>query len=351
MYIHTFEATTYLTNEKFYDIQKELRNDKDKWKAERRGMTYFGLSDKGILIKMYQIKKPKFYTYTITYRISARRVIDNDNYVGLFNTKDYSILKDKINHILNKKCDLLPDISTCTLRRLDFCINAELDSQEQVKAYINTARRANIPAKLKRYEVYNEKAKRTKPTDDDMTVYNDGYIAISIYNKYAQMKKEKKVPYSEKDLSKAKNIVRIEIRCMEEKIQVLQKKFSVRTIDEFMVYADTIGDSLYNYYLPKMFGSGEICTLKEAVRKIEMSEFKKKNIELMKEFIEDANTLRSAFEAVKFYTEAYGKKEVKRILYLFDHIDTNYVTATNADAKLFNKSYIPTPIELYNDTV
>lgn len=104
MTIHTFETSCILDNNRFYTIQEILKNqDKSKWKAEKEGMTYFGLSYKGIIIKMYRIKKKGYYSYYILYRISARRVIDNGNYVGLFDVEDYDVLKEKIN-IHNCNC-------------------------------------------------------------------------------------------------------------------------------------------------------------------------------------------------------------------------------------------------------
>ena len=36
---------------------------------------------------------------------------------------------------------------------------------------------------------------------------------------------------------------------------------------------------------------------------------------------------------------------------MLDNIDTNYVTVTNSDAKLFKNGYIPTPLELVEDIV
>jgi len=350
MTIHTFEVSAMLTNDNFYSIQDELKSkDNSKWKATKNGMAYWGLSEKGILIHMYQIKKKGFYSYSITYRISARRVMENDNFVGLFNTKNYPELEEKVNKLLKAKCSLLPKINKCTLRRIDFCINAKLDNQDQVKAYIKIAKRANIPSKLEIYNEYDKISKRTKPTKDDYTVYSSEYIAVSIYNKYAEMKKRKEKTCSDKEFKKAKNIVRIEIRCMEGKVQALKKKYDIDSTEEFMISADIIGNDLYNYYLTKMFGIGLICTLNQAVKRIDMSGYKKENIEILKEFIKDANMSRSSAETIREYKNIYGKTEVKRILYMLDNIDTNYVTVTNSDVKLFKDGYIPTPIELYND--
>ena len=59
--------------------------------------------------------------------------------------------------------------------------------------------------------------------------------------------------------------------------------------------------------------------------------------------------LRSVAKACNLYKQLIGKSGTKRLLYLFDLIDTNYVTITNKDYKIFGNQYIPTPMDLYND--
>ena len=109
MTIHTFEVTARVTNDNYYKIQADLKsNDLSKWEATPNGMHYWGLSHKGIFITMYTVKKKDFYTYYILYRISARRVIENDNFVGLFNTDNYSELEEAVNTILKEKSAYLP---------------------------------------------------------------------------------------------------------------------------------------------------------------------------------------------------------------------------------------------------
>lgn len=121
MKIHTFEVSAMLTNESYYLIQSELKaKDKDKWKTIKNGMQYWGLSHKGILISMYQVKKKGFYTYYINYRISAQRVIENDNFVGLFNIKKYDELEEKVNSILKEQCMHLRCINYTTNVCIDF---------------------------------------------------------------------------------------------------------------------------------------------------------------------------------------------------------------------------------------
>lgn len=192
MYIYTFEASAKLNNENFYDIQKALKEkNNSKWVAEKHGITYFGLHEKGILIKFFRIKKKGYYAYSLTYRISARRVMENYNFVGLFNTKNYDELKDQVNRLLKEKCDLLPKLKHCSLRRLDFCINTRLDNQKQVQAYIKTAKRANTPAHLTVYTAYNPTSKRKKPMKNDYTVHSSEYIAINNYSAFPYTPKQK----------------------------------------------------------------------------------------------------------------------------------------------------------------
>ena len=348
MNLHTFEVSAQLTNNNYYEAQKELKQAApDKWKSEKRGMTYFGISDKGILIKFFIIKKKKYYTYMVTYRISARRVMENHNFVGLFDTNRYDELEKEVNKLLKEQSKHLPKLKVCNLRRIDFCVNAKLDNQEQVKAYIKTMKRANVPAKLELYEEYDRVSKRKKPMKDDFTVWASDYVAISIYNKYAEMKKQKKGVFPESEVKRSKNIVRMEIRCMEGKVQALKKKFGVDTIRQFMRSGDEIGEYLFHYYLKKITGTGDLYTLKNTLKRIDMSGYKTEKKELLKEFVETANTFRSAAEAVKIYKSTDGKKQVKKIIFMLNMIETNYVTITTDTARLFENGYVPTSIELF----
>ena len=348
MNLHTFEVSAQLTNNNYYEAQKELKQAApDKWKSEKRGMTYFGISDKGILIKFFIIKKKKYYTYMVTYRISARRVMENHNFVGLFDTNRYDELEKEVNKLLKEQSKHLPKLKVCNLRRIDFCVNAKLDNQEQVKAYIKTMKRANVPAKLELYEEYDRVSKRKKPMKDDFTVWASDYVAISIYNKYAEMKKQKKGVFPESEVKRSKNIVRMEIRCMEGKVQALKKKFGVDTIRQFMRSGDEIGEYLFHYYLKKITGTGDLYTLKNTLKRIDMSGYKTEKKEILKEFVETANTFRSAAEAVKIYKSTDGKKQVKKIIFMLNMIETNYVTITTDTARLFENGYVPTPIELF----
>ena len=350
MYIHTFEVSNILTSEDYFTIQDELKSKSNNWDGHHKNkMSYYGLKDQGIIILFTRTKKKKFTTYNIKYRISAHRVLNNDCYTGLFNTKDYDLLEDKVNSILMEQSELLPKLEDCSLQRLDYCINARLENQKQVKEYIKLCQRCNIPRKLKRLRYQNESKK--KYNDNDMTVYSSKYIEISIYNKYAQMKEQQSKKVSFPDIEDAKNIVRIEIRCMKDKLKQIDETFEgYRLKDQlwkFMKYGDEIGTYLYEYYLSMMFGTGKLYTLSEVKNRIECSGFTEKQRKKMLSLAEDANISRSLDEAVSYHTEEHGKAYVKKVLDLFDLIDTSPVTITKEMAKQFDGEYIPSPLELF----
>ena len=116
-----------------------------------------------------------------------------------------------------------------------------------------------------------------------------------------------------------------------------------------MTSSPKIGDDLFRYYLSHICNDGKICTLLEALKKIDMCEYHSENKDILKKFIEFSNRFRSAAKAITLYKEFFDRKEVNRILWMLSNIDVSYVTTTTEVVKLFDRGYIPTPLELYEE--
>lgn len=172
---------------------------------------------------------------------------------------------------------------------------------------------------------------------------------VSIYNKYAEMKSQKENVYPVSEIEKAKDIVRLEIRCKKGKVRDLMKKYNIEDISQFMKKADKIGNELFHYYLVKMFNNGYICTLKTAFERIAMSEYSQKTMEKLKTFISLCNESRSAKKAIDTYKKAYGKENTEYLITLLNNIELNYVTVPKKEVKVFDNGYIPTPLDLYEE--
>ena len=351
MLIHTFEVGSILSSNEYFDIQAKLKKKDIKWDGHHKDkMIFYGLNKYGIEIIFHRIRKPKFTSYRLIYLISAHRVFEPDCYVGLFDSRGYAELEERVDSLLYDLCTKLPPLRKCTPVRIDFCINAFLDNQNQVKAYIDLAKKCNIPKSMRERFLYDEKKHKMR-SKHDMTIRSREYIEVSVYNKYAQMKSEAKNENSFPDMDDAKNIVRIEIRCMRNKLEHIAKKFSLKenSMLSYMRHADEIGKYLYKFYLKKMFCKGQFYTLAEAKKRITTSGFSDETIAEMIEFAEHVNRERNLNEAVTLYTDNEGKKALKRMLWLFDEIDTNPLTIPKSMAKIFGREGVPHPLELFKE--
>ena len=82
---------------------------------------------------------------------------------------------------------------------------------------------------------------------------------------------------------------------------------------------------MYLYYLSEIFGNGTIYTLKEALHRIDMSEYKPEKIKLLKEFISESNECRSVAKRINIYKSIYGEKKVKKLLWMLVKMDVSVV--------------------------
>ena len=164
-----------------------------------------------------------------------------------------------------------------------------------------------------------------------------------------EQKEKNRIIFPESEIERAENIVRIEIRCMEGRVRELKKTFHLKTIEDFMMLSPEIGDSLFRYYLLRICNDGKICTLSEALKRIDMSDYRSENLKVLKNFIEDSNKLRSAAKAITLFKEFFNKKDVYKIIWMLSNIETAYITVTTDTVKLFNRGYIPTPLDLYEE--
>lgn len=351
MQIHTLELKGKLSNEVYYRIQDRIKETLD-WTYQSHSTTYWGLSQYGIIMELQHVTKKDLSVYNIIYRISARRMFEPENYVGLFDCAQIEALIKRADQILSAFSPLLPKLKTCSLTRLDFCTNLVLEDQKQVKAYIKLMRRGALPKGFFRKLYYDKKAKRKKPLQDDFTVYRKGNMELSIYNKYRQMKKEmeknKKLDFP--DIEEAKDIVRIELRCLPGKLNQLKKKYKLQHWTELFERAEEIGAYLYEFYLPKLFGRGDFYTLKELRDRIAISGFSLKERAGMLEFVEEATVCRSLDAAEGCLYGTCFKGKMKRLLNKFDLIAASPVAVPREERKLFPpEEPIPNPLVLLQE--
>lgn len=350
MKIHTLEFKSILSNDLYYKIQERIKNTLE-WNGKKDNVLYWGMHKCGIILELHH-KSKKVPIHTISYRISARRMFEPENYVGLFDCNQIKALIGKAGSILSAFSPLLPELKACSLTRLDFCTNLALENQKQVRAYIKLMQRAAMPKGFFRKEYYDKTAKRKKPLQDDFTIFRRNDMELSIYNKYRQMKKEmernKKLDFP--DIEAAKNIVRIELRCLPKRLNQLKQKYGLRNWTELFERAEEIGTDLYEFYLQKLFGHGDFYTIKELRERIAISEFPEQEQEDMLGFVKEASVCRSLDKAKEYLYGTCFHGKMKHLLAKFDLIAASPAAIPREERKLFpKKEPVPNPIVLLHD--
>ena len=317
MSYHTFELRyqlTYQEKETLINILKE----KGKVYVDEYDFTTpticEALSNKGINIQFNKYTKNDF-TFNMMYiKINPRRVMEHNNYIGIFDSRHTAKMLQKVDNHLQSISYLMPSVHACKLNRIDFCSNIKMESQDAVMKYIKLLQRGYYPPKYYPAYYYDLTAKRKKLYDDSITI-STKRIAITYYNKYSQLNEN---PHC-KNVDDAKNILRAEIQCKKNKIKHLEKKFNYSGVQEFLEHSDEIGEYIFKQYSNLFYGNGDFYKLNEIIKKINNSNFKNKSKIMMKKLVSLSAKHSSLSKAI--FKLHLRQKERKSIMKKFDKIN------------------------------
>ncbi|MGN1097544.1 MAG: hypothetical protein ACI4SS_01460 [Clostridia bacterium] len=334
MSYHTFELRYKVPD--YTVIDEALFNGNGKSymdKKDHNAYIFESLKDKGIIIKRRFVEfgdalpastRP-FYTM-LYYKINPRRVMEDNNYVGIFDASGTDEMLDRVNELIYDKYGYeLPSADSMKLHRIDFCSNVLMSGQEEVCEYLNLLKRGKIQKGYDLKQIYSETGKRYVTTKNGLTYNGSSGIDITYYNKYMEMTSEK-LPFC--DAETLSKILRIEIRCGKSKIKHLRKLFNVNTVRDFLNSSDSISGYVFSKYANIFFGSGEFHKLPKLYELIDGSGFKKKTKDAMKELAKETAVHKSLDEGIRILRKEYGKEKVNRILKNFDKINASPIAVS-----------------------
>lgn len=321
MNFHTFELSYKLSTDDVRIVYNELYNASGQnYKPKDDCAVFKALQDYGIIIFIKKYKQDEYNHHVLYYRINPRRVLENHNYIGIFNSKNIDKLIKKFNILIKTVSPFLPEFDSCNISRIDYCSNVELNDQAVIDSYINLLKRGYFPSKytIKKYK--NEKSKRNTLSKNGITITGNNGIEVTYYNKYRQLKeKNPKCRY----IDNSKKIIRIEIRCFKKKVRHLTKKFKCTSASSFLKESDIIGKYIFKHYANIFYGAGDFYKLTDIYAMIDKSSCKKKSKKLMKELVKSSAThssLDRAFDILNF-----NKSQIKAILKKFNKIGVSPV--------------------------
>lgn len=354
MLIHTFEVKSQVTVDEFRAISNSLCKLSD-WMPTNRGILYYGYSSCGILVELAAVGKDSYVRCDVVYRITPSRLFDHDDYLGLFDTAYTDRLMKEVDFRLQALCPLLPDMAVCDLTRVDYTVNAVLDSHKQVKTYVDFAKQSRLPKHMKVYAPYDAKSKRHKLPKDGYTVFTakDYHnVEVTVYDKYRAMVKAngKKVVFPERALKDGKDVLRIEVRLKKHKIYTLAKRHGIYSVRSFLTESDRIIPDVVEHYLSRMIPRETVRTLAEARKIIAESDLDDAKKARLTAFVETVSVKRSTQKAIDAYKAAGDRSKAKKCLKMLAGLDINCVIATEKTMTVF-EGHVPTLLELWEQAL
>lgn len=148
MNFHTFELSYKLSTDDVRIVYNELYNASGQnYKPKDDCAVFNALQDYGIIIFIKKYKQDEYNHHVLYYRINPRRVLENHNYIGIFNSKNIDKLIKKFNILIKNVSPFLPEFDSCNISRIDYCSNVELNDQAVIDSYINLLKRGYFQSK------------------------------------------------------------------------------------------------------------------------------------------------------------------------------------------------------------
>ena len=323
--IHTLELTLKLDKKKF---QKQLSLAYKK--SEKKNRIYGdkdihydkALSSHGIDIEYHG----NTYERKIKFIVNPSRVLKGDD-LKLWkpNTENISELIELLENNIDDYFDSEYELDNFKLSRVDFTVNVDVGSNDNVTAYIKVLR--NI-GKVKGFSPkYKKNDKRIDKNASFDLEGNSNGIELSIYDKMTEIKIKDEKRKLQKENSRqqdAKGILRIEVRLKKQKTIRLytSEKYTSKQISELSkqskhVFLDTF---------VKVVPYGDYYKIKKAEKLIEDNINRRKPREKMIQLLRLIPRKKSLYLAQKELND----RKIARIMNMFAEINVSPVTISKS---------------------
>ena len=281
--IHTAELICQLKNNHTFSSLAEALPEPKTIKNGNNTVIYQNFPNYGIKItlKRYdsnKCNKPFYFVYLILNL--AKLIGQNDSSISLYQICNFKEISDKfreaMSSITSGDIDLqeLCDIKSYKTRRIDFCCQFKV---EDPQLYIHLLSQGRFPSQGKYCNMgYENSCYIVGGTVEDGKIIKRGSITINIYDKQAEMKAPKNhgKGYTDKDLSEAENVLRVEVQVFRRKMISLNNKLKKELGEEFE-YPDRYLKNYLNISLAKELLLGyikEIAGTSDYVKYTELQE-------------------------------------------------------------------------------
>lgn len=310
-----------------YTLQKGLqRYDDTEYDYKKKIIWYRGIANEFGFNEVKLIsctpRNTEIENFWLNIKINPRKMFHPDDhpYVYIASYEDVTKCMKRVKAML--KAIGAPEvmIEIFKLQRIDFCVNINLGSTENVKEYMPLLLKGAYSSYFSRHMEYSPSHKRYIPTKDSFTIRSSN-IEFAVYDKHKQLTKEY-LKYSADEIHEAEGLIRIELRVSRPVIYQKIKKYHLDTIQNFLEYASEIAKSSIPQYIKRAYGTGRFTTLDNAKKIIHNSQYKSKTKEELIDMLELVSGKRSLQEAKYEMPDKLYKKCIRK----FNELDLSPIT-------------------------
>lgn len=252
--------------------------------------------------------------YYIKMEIEPEELLLGRPTVSLFLPGVYrnSILTKKFRNlmstILEGELSYMCTLANWNCRRIDYTMNIQMKSQEDVELFEQITKKVNVPARTKHLYI-QEKTEQS-------TAYANKSWKIINYNKKREIEEAfQGYPDIDKLVEEAEGISRFEVQCYNAKVKGLKRKYSLSS-RSIMNYLDwkMLYDIIRDRY-EAVVGYGDFYSRKSAKRKITASNLSENKKDKAYRFLRLASQCENLTEVKeKFLAGAYVREGNQRVL-------------------------------------
>lgn len=286
----------------------------------------FGFNE--IKLISYTPRNTEIENFWLNIKINPRKMFHPDDhpYVYIASYEDVTKCMKHVKTMLKAIGAPKAMIEIFKLQRIDFCVNINLGSSDNVKDYMPLLLKGAYSSYFSRHMEYSTSHKRYIPTKDSFTIRSSN-IEFSIYDKHTQLNKEY-LKYSADEIQEAEGLIRIELRVSRPIIYQKSKKYHLDTIQDFLECASEIAKSSIPQYIKRAYGTGRFTTLDNAKKIIHNSRYKSKTKEELIDMLELVSEKRSLQEAKYKMPDKLYKKCIRK----FNELDLSPITIPRRSA-------------------
>lgn len=323
---HTITLSMFLLDGEIWQLAKDFA----KFSQEERCIKMYLNKKNNLEIKFYPMdmgirweicrnvwgERFKMCSDIINVTINPKILAGTHDYITAATYQDMDIMITNFNNVMEKISPLLKTFDCYTLKRIDYCINFDLNeiapgcSPELV---MNLIRRSDIPTHYIEWTEYDDISHRKKSRPSSFYLKSPS-TNINCYSKYMQLQEHSRKnedngypPVPQATLEAAKNIIRFEVQCKYHKMYTLSDKAkssgnkSINKFEDLLSY-NTCCDIIVDYF-KKVIMTGNWYTLEEAVRIVEGQNYNSQKEKRLINALELVNQCRSLAKAKTAYHE------------------------------------------------